>query len=659
MCGFVTVVATGSVTSSTLRDMTTKLVHRGPDDVGYACVDPVTGQSRSWSHDESVERLSGILFGFRRLSILDLTTGGHQPMYSDDGSMVLVFNGEIYNFVELREELKSAGIRFRSRSDTEVLLKAYEYWGSSALEKFNGMWAFAIWDNRSKTLIVSRDRFGVKPLYYTMVDGAWIFASEIKAILAFPGAFRGFHARNVRRFVEQTQVDCGEETLFTEIFALPPGTRLELSNGRLTRHRYWSLCIDDRYAGKNEGALVVQFADLLSDSVRLRVRSDVPIGTMLSGGLDSTSITALIHEQRERGDQLAPSQEIQGLRSFHHAITACWPGWTHNEEGQVDALCAAYGLTSHKVYPSAETMLDVLGTVIYHLDEPFENPTALIQYLLMRKARELGVTVVLNGHGSDEVLAGYPDHFIAPFLASKLLAGNAVGFLRNAALFHRTGEWTVSQVFDNVAKGFKRGRHNEYASQSDSGRQEHGRDAGLNEDLTGYWYQRRHAWKMSGSPSLLTSALWRAFSTFILPKWLRMEDRVSMACSVESRLPFMDYRLVEFAFNLPDDLKLRDGYTKFILRKAMKTRLPNPITGDRTKKRFASPFRQWFHREWKPIAENTLLGNGLQLRSYMDTVAFQRQLQAFLGGQQGAISEFKIWRALSTEIWLQTFSSGN
>jgi len=305
-------------------------------------------------------------------------------------------------------------------------------------------------------------------------------------------------------------------------------------------------------------------------------------------------------------------------------------------------------------------MSDVLQKVIYHLDEPFENPTALIQYLLMKKARDIGVTVVLNGHGSDEILAGYPDHFVPPFLAGKLLSGNPVKFVRNFAQFQRTGGWTLRQLVDNLAKGSKQlRRSNEYGSHPGRGGREDNSVAEPHEDVAAHWYLRKDALKTPQNPSLLTSALWKAFSTFILPKWLRMEDRMSMACSVESRLPFMDYRLVEFAFNLPDDLKLNAGYTKFILREAMKTRLPAAITRDRTKKRFASPFRQWFHQDWKTMTEHVLLSEDTRLQCYIDMTAFQHQVRAFLSGDKGAISEYKIWRALSTEIWLQTFSGAN
>ena len=623
MCGLVTIVTPsgGQVSSSVLQEMTTRLAHRGPDDCGYACVDPLSGMAERWSDSRPDLALSGVVFGHRRLGILDLTPNGSQPMVNDDGSMILAFNGEIYNYLELRAELQAKGAVFRGRSDTEVLLRAYEHWGTSALGKFNGMWAFTLWDGRQRKLVASRDRFGVKPLYYTVVDGTWVLASEIKSLLAFPRAFRGFRGDRVRAFVHRAHIDCDEDTLFNGIHAVPPGTCLEIEGEKSTRRTFWSLRIDDRFEGRSAESLVSSFADLLGDSVRLRLRSDVPIGTMLSGGLDSTSIAALIHEQRMHQRNLPPTQESSGLRSFHHTITACWPGWLHDEEAQVDALCAKLGLRSHKCYVSPESMADVLYKVAYHLDEPFESPTALVQYLLMKTAREVGVTVVLNGHGSDEVLAGYPVRFVPPFLADRLLSGHPLQFLNSARQFRKVGEWSVRQLIEELRRGAPR--------PSDFMR----------------------------TPTRLASALWDAFSARILPMWLRMEDRVSMACSIESRLPFLDYRLVEFAFNLPDDLKLRNGYTKFILREAMQARLPNDIVWNRRKTRFASPFGSWFRQGWRRLLEDNLLGP-CQLQSHVDLTDFQARLRKLLNGSDEAVSEDTVWRVLNAEVCLRTFGAG-
>ena len=645
MCGFVTIV-TGqgkTVNTAVLREMTARLTHRGPDDLGYAWVDPSSGACRTWTSDlPSGAALSGVLFGFRRLSILDLTEAGHQPMLSDDGSLVLSFNGEIYNFVELKEELESHGVAFRSRCDTEVLLKSYERWGDEALNRFNGMWALTLWDARKKALVVSRDRFGIKPLYHSEVEGTRIFASEIKAILAYPGAFRGFDESNVGDFLTRCLVDNDENTLFRGIRSVPPAVSMEVAGDRTRVRRFWTLQVGRTRERQPEPELVDRFGSLLADSVRLRMRSDVPVGTMLSGGLDSTSITALIHEQRQLAGSGSSGPGMEGLHSFHHTFSACWPGWKSNEEADVDLLCAELDLRSNKVYPTAEAMAALLPEVMYSLEEPFETPTAVLQYLLMREASAHGIKVVLNGHGSDEILAGYPGPFVPPFLASLLVSGHPFQYLREHRAFRATGEWTTREVFEvfrKVVKTSARRRRSLFAG-----------DVGSSEP-------NRSACAAAAPEGLspLNSALWSKFTTLILPMWLRMEDRVSMAHSVESRLPFMDYRLIEFAFNLPDDLKLRNGYTKYILRQAMSGRLPNRIAFNRVKQRFATPYPNWFRGAWRPMIEDLLFASS-HVQPYLNVAGFRKKLGAYLAGDDQALDSATLWRVLSTEICLRTFS---
>ncbi len=660
MCGLVTIV-TGddkAVNTRILHDMTATLTHRGPDGFGYAWIDPMSGTSRTWTSEAPPnDELSGVLLGHRRLSILDLTSGGHQPMFNDDGSVILSFNGEIYNFIELKAELEAHGVRFHSRSDTEVLLRAYEYWGEAALNKFNGMWAFTLWDGRNRKLIASRDRFGVKPLYYTVVEGTWIFASEIKALLAYPGAFRGFDEQNVQEFLVSSLIDDDETTLFREIRSVPPSTYLELRDQRVTQRKFWALSVDAPRETLPERRLVEEFRNLLNDSVRLRLRSDVPIGTMLSGGLDSTSITAVIREQYKHTEFGSSRLEAERLHDFHHTFSACWPGWKYNEEAEIDFLCAKFDLLSHKVYPTGEVLAEFLPRVMYFLEEPFETPTALVQFLLMREAREHGVKVVLNGHGSDETLAGYPGFFVPPFLASLLLSGQPLRYLREYRAFRPGGEWTRRRIPEELLRAL--------APASLRPRLDELLYSGEQRRITGGIFSRvatsstsrqdaAHA-EPSQDLSLLNSALWLKFTEKILPMWLRMEDRVSMAWSVESRLPFMDYRLVEFAFNLPDDLKLKDGYTKYILRQATQDILPERIVSNRVKQRFATPYGQWFRGPWRPMIED-LFFESCAVEPYLNLPIFREKLRSYLAGNNTALDTNILWRIINTEICLRTFS---
>lgn len=268
-------------------------------------------------------------------------------MVSDDGASVLAFNGEIYNFLELRNALRAAGITFRGTGDTEVLLKAYECWGADALNRLNGMWAFVLWDGRRRALIACRDRFGVKPLYYAKVDEVLIFSSEIKAILAYPGAFKAFNDRAVLDFLRDGLTDHAEETMFAGVRSLAPGTYMEITTERRVTSRFWTLPARQPDVDRADADLISDFASQLADSVRLRVRSDVPIGTMMSGGLDSTAITSLIRPQQQGGG--GDERRFDGLAAFHHTFSACWPGSEADEEAEIDLMCSDLSLISHKL----------------------------------------------------------------------------------------------------------------------------------------------------------------------------------------------------------------------------------------------------------------------------------------------------------------------
>jgi asparagine synthase (glutamine-hydrolysing) len=579
---------------------------------------------------------------------LDLTPAGSQPMVSDDGLSLLCFNGEIYNFVELRSELQAHGLRFRGTGDTEVLLKAYEHWGTDAFNRLNGMWAFVLWDGRRRTLVASRDRFGVKPLYWATVGEVTILGSEIKALLGYPGAFRGVDDGKVLSFLQDGATDQDEATLFKGVRSLAPGTYLELTRGRMVRQRFWALPISPGETKTPPDELIGTFERLLTESVHLRVRSDVPIGTMMSGGLDSTAITALI-----RAEQLSAGEtRFQGLRAFHQTFSACWPGSASDEEADIDLMCRELGLVSHRLYPTADTVAAVLPAVVYHLDEPFDDPIAAVQYLLMREARNHEVKVVLNGHGSDELLAGYHKHFVPVLLADLLLSGRLFTLLREQRSFRGTG-WSWAGVLwyllvqllpqqvrlDPVTphRLLERFRGSSGVFAPLDGR-----------DLAG---QTR-----AGEPvpqlSRLNARLWFEFMTRNLPRWLRMEDRMSMASSVESRLPFMDYRLVEFAFSLPDQLKLHNGYNKYILRQSMRNRLPARLIATRAKLPFKAPYTEWLRGSWRPMIQD-LLGGTCEVGKYLEFPRFQDKLASYLDGNDRALPTYLIWRVLNTELWLR------
>ena len=650
MCGLVTILTSPHrpVPGIVLRDMTRVLAHRGPDGESFACIDPADGEIRLSGSIAPDAALSGVLFGHRRLSILDRGPAGDQPMLSRDGLSLLSFNGEIYNFVELRNELRSRGISFRGHSDTEVLLESYLYWGSAVLNRLNGMWAFVLWDGRRRKLIVSRDRFGVKPLYYARLDATWIFASEIKALMEFPKLYRGVDQAQVREYLVSGRVDQRDGTLFQGVQAVPPGTFLEIGTEAARTEQFWSL---PSRADRNEESpaeLILEFAALLRDSVRLRGRSDVPIGTMMSGGLDSTAITALVRQ--EQRSSAASADGFPGLRAFHQVFSACWPGSDHDEEVNIDLMTASLGLSAHKLYPTAASIAEVLPAVTYHLEQPFRDPIAAVQFLLMQTARAQGVVVVLNGHGSDESLAGYPDAFVPPYLASLLLRGRLADFLRERRAFAGS-EWKTADLVEHglllmIPPGLRQ-RTLHGVARRQLGR----RHALFNGPPSPVPVEEATPAGNSGRLTALNAALWRKLSREILPAWLRMEDRMSMAASVESRLPFLDYRLIEFAFRLPDNLKLRDGFTKYILRQAMKDTLPAPLVQTRTKRRFSAPYESWFRGPWRGMLLD-LLERPIAT-CYLDRRTFRPSLEAYLSGKASALSAPLLWRVFGVELWLR------
>ena len=660
MCGFVAVVTEqgGKVPGTVVAKMTDMLTHRGPDGFGYAHINPETGCCWTWTTDFPITRdFSGIVFGHRRLSILDLSPAAHQPFVSDDGSLVLAYNGEIYSFVELRRELEQLGTRFRSQSDTEVLLYCYRQWGVETFRRFNGMWAFVLWDARARTLIASRDRLGVKPLYYTFVNGTWIFASEIKALLTYPGAWQGFAEQNCLHFLVRGFVYDAGPTLFRNIHAVAPGHYMQLSERGLSSHQYWCVSTD---AGRHwsEHEAVAEFRRLLANAVVLRTRSDVPIGTMLSGGLDSSAITGLLYcHQHTRNS--AGTIGAEGLRSFHQTFSACWPLWDSNEEKEIDLLCNTWSLRSHKAYPTEQTLFDILQPVVFALDEPFESPIALVQYLLMQEARRHDVKVVLNGHGSDELLAGYAGSVVPGFLAQLLRSGRLMRYWREAQAFAPTGEWSTHNVLLEMLRSIIPASLQPMIEEGLRARVQHDtalfpeagtaiRHIRMSRDVTVHLRGSRLSW--------LTATLWSFLTVKILPMWLRMEDRISMAHGVESRLPFTDYRLVEFVLTLPDDLKLKQGYTKYILRQAVQDILPQEIVRRWQKTRFSCPYDQWLRGSWRPLIEDLFLTGQFQLDAFLCVPEFRRRLRAYLDHQPYGLRPQMLWRLLNTEIWMRTFT---
>jgi asparagine synthase (glutamine-hydrolysing) len=608
-----------------LARMASTLRHRGPDGDG------------EW-------RDGCVGFAHTRLSIVDVSERSAQPMQNADGTRVLVYNGEIHNYKELRAELAAAGTRFRSSGDTEVVLAAFERWGESAFERFNGMWALAIWDTRARRLLLCRDRFGIKPLYYSVRGDRIAFASEPKAILtAFPEE-RQFDGEEVHAFLNGGSPDVGDHSFFANIRAVAPATATSFDAAGAARHAvYWRFEPGD--TGPAGHDVAERFRALLDDAVRLRMRSDVPVGAALSGGLDSSAVARLAVSN---GGAL----DCFSLR---------YPGKPYDESGYAAAVADSAQYRMHWVEPDPAEVMPLARDIVWHHDAPVPIRGRLPHWAVMRAASR-HVRVILEGQGGDELLAGYP-HFDLPFLLDRL---KTLRWRSPAALAALRRE--LARL--NELRGGRGGPLTAMARRQlkrylpawpwtrFETRQFAGRFGGLDP------LRRRSAWTSAEVPrpfaSHLNNALWLELRFGGMPESLHGADAISMAFSMESRAPFLDHRLVEFCFALPFDEKIRDGWTKSLLRRALASDLPESVLRRTRKLGFPAPYGQWLARadNYAAIRE-VLLSPACRGRGILSAAALGRWLPA---GERGRAYVRRyvegVWRMLTLELWFQAFIDG-
>ena len=557
MCGIVALVGLGGrrVDADALERMSFSLQHRGPDDTGVYIRDSVG-------------------FGFRRLSILDLSPAGHQPKISRDGKAILVFNGMIYNYVELRAELVALGHTFESTGDTEVLLSAYRQWGTDCVSKFNGMWAFLIYDVAEGKIFGSRDRFGEKPLYSYSTENLFVFASEIKAIVN-----SGYYQTKINwevaaRFFIEDRLDVDNQTFYAQIEQVPAGSAFELYlDGRYKKWSYWSLA--DISPAKVTSPCEA-FKDLFEDAVRLRMRSDVPIGVCLSGGMDSTSIICSM--ARAKASSMP-------LEAFSYMANE------YDESQYITDTINYTGARLNQLIVNPGLLLDKLQKILWHHDEPVHSMTALVGFELMGLASKTGVKVVLNGQGADETIGGYHSYFHVHW--NRMLQRGEVSKAWDEHKQHATclGLNPYMLFFNSVLSVLKIGVSNQPL------------------------YKRAAAWKyrmtlnsrrwftsellahlkQEAPPRIvcLEDALKAAIRTEPLPLYLRIEDRNAMAHGIETRLPFLDHRLVTLLFNLSAEWKMKGPWNKYILRQSMAGSIPESVRTRPDKMGFPVPAKQW------------------------------------------------------------------
>jgi len=608
MCGISGIVNFNnkSVEKAVVAQMMKKMKHRGPDDEGIFLED-------------------NIGLGFVRLSILDLSISGHQPMESDDGKYVMIFNGEVYNYIELRDELKAKGYTFKSNSDSEVVLKSYQEWGETCLDKFNGMWALTIYNTQTKELFGARDRFGIKPFYYYKDNDSFVFASEIKSIKVAIDNI-SINEQAVFDYLSFNRTDYGERTFYNEVRKIPHGHSFKLSADGDFKLRKWY----DLESNCNKKSIdAKEYEKLFTSSVKLRMRSDVPVGVCLSGGLDSSSVVSIVSKKLNTPD----------IKSFSAVYKK---GQIGDETEFINELSP---LLNHMKYikPTSETFFNELHDFVEAMDEPIPSTSPYAQYKVMQLANKHAV-VTLDGQGADEQLAGY--HYFYGFYFKELLGRLAFG-----KLFSEISHYIKQQkslygvkalIFFLLPEKLKiklKVKKTSYIQNS--------------------FYQKFNtrnqlASELYGSGTLKDS-LFNHFE-YKLEHLLKWADLNSMRFSIESRMPFLDYRFVEQTLSLSSDNYIKKGTTKYILRESMKGILPEKIRLRYDKIGFATPEDEWFRESYfQDMIEKVLNNPNAKLKRYIDTEKAMAMYKRHLNHEINCSKD--IWKWINLDLWLKNNKS--
>lgn len=617
------------------------LIHRGPDECGLFVGDD-----------------GRIALGHRRLSIVDLASG-QQPMKNEDGTLTIIFNGEIYNHADFRPALEARGHTYRSHCDTETIIHLYEEKGARCVEDLRGMFAFAIWDATKRELFIARDRLGVKPLYYVHADdGALYFASEIKSLIAVRGARAEMNYAALPDYLAN-HAPSGEETLFREVRRLPPGHTLRWRDGQIEIEKYWDLEFAGRagaaeHQGKSDADIVAEWHELFRHSVRLRLMADVPLGMFLSGGIDSSAIAATM-------SGMVDAQ----VKTFSVAFAER----EANELYYARIVAEKFKTEHHETVVSPEDFFSALPSLVWHEDEPLAHPSSVALYFVSKLARE-HVTVVLTGEGSDEMMAGYERYYktiqnlrLGKFYhrftnegVRRLARLPFESMASESKLRRRAGRTFLYRkpdidelYFDNFAV-FTRDWQRELLTTETRERIIADGDAN---SLNPYATMRGY-FDTGASRSLLSRMLYADTKTY-LHELLMKQDQMSMATSIESRVPFLDHKLVEYTASLPERMKLRGAWrTKHVLREAMKGILPDEIL-TRGKMGFPVPVGKWFRESYRHIVDEYVLSERTLARNLFDRAAVRRLVTRHNAGEN---HDERLWSLVNFEMWQRRFIDG-
>jgi asparagine synthase (glutamine-hydrolysing) len=633
MCGIAGIVTAehARIDEDVLRKMARTMRHRGPDDTGVYL-------------DRSNELSAGL--AHRRLSIIDLSAAGHQPMTNEDGTLWLTYNGEIYNHAEVRRELMARGHHYRSHTDSETILHAYEEWGDRCVDRFRGMFAFAIWDTRRHRLFAARDRLGVKPFYYAARGRSLVFASEIKAILA-SGLVPSVLADDAVPEYLMFGYLAGEGSMFRDVVKLPPGHTMVWEKGQVTTSQYWNLSFEPDYS-RSEEECQAHLRSMLEESIRLRLMADVPLGVFLSGGLDSSAIASIM------------SRHVSGrLKTFSVGFESEY----YSEFPFARAVAKHIGAEHHEVVITPSMFLSSLPQMIWHEDEPLWAAPSVALYHVAELASK-SVKVVLTGEGSDELFAGYDRYWMTSWNARAasvygLVPRGVRGMIKRAVIdgalperIRRALGHTIINhdrmpdglIFDNWFGVFTPEMQRQIAS------------TGLREsiDAADVYAEHRRLFEQAPAKSIVDRMLYTDVKSNLV-ELLMKQDQMSMAASIESRVPFLDHKLVEFAARVPWQYKVRGRSGKHVLKRALAGYLPDHIL-NRPKQGFPVPFDAWLRERFLNHARGVLLGPAAMQRGWFRPQAVQELLLRHAAGRHNATRQ--IWSLLGLELWARMFIDG-
>ena len=663
MCGISLVLAKEKLDIAAFKAFNSIIKHRGPDDEGFIFISEdhkkvqiaggvdtpknVWNTSSCYQPEQDIDAIQGdykIGIGHRRLSILDLSAMGHLPMCDTLQRYWITFNGEIYNFIELRKELEELGYSFSTQSDTEVILAAYATWGSDCLDRFSGMWAFTIYDTHTKTLFIARDRYGIKPLYYWFSpEGDFYLASEIKQFTQIPSWQAQLNPQRVYDYLFYAMTDHTDETMFKNVFTIPPGHSLSINTAESLREKNGKIKLKKWFIPKNTNfsgtfkEACSEFNTHFDTAIDLHLRADVPIGSALSGGLDSTAIVCSVNKKLKE----------KGIASLQKTFSSCSDIEQYNEKKWMDEVIKTTQVDASFIYPKGEDVFKLSEEILWHQDEPYQSQSAFLGYHVFEDAKKHNVKILLNGQGADEYLSGY----------------NAFSFFRKFKLLKKLKFWQLYiQIKDkiNLEKSsqlrsflyliFPIKFIRLFTKFSTEYKTMHSM---INVKQLGAKNKHPH-----GKKGLSFSSIFEIANHQLivdpLQKYLRWEDRNSMAHSVEARVPFLDHNLVEFSTQMPVDYL--DGYneSKKLMLYGLEDILPPIIRNRKDKKGFITPEENWFRKDYSDQFINLFKKYHVYTGSILNEKEVLNYFDEVISGKKPF--DYTYWRLISLGMWMKVFN---